>query len=105
VELNAAVIAKLVKHREDLVRAIELMRQAYEILLKTDDLRVVQWNEGHHVKARQNLLNDRDRLSWFVTHILNNVESDTSAYAGNTAAFLTPGHAERLKQEYREDKI
>lgn len=104
-ELNDAVVAKLIKHREDLIRAMALMNQAYNILNITDDLHGDWGHESHHKKAKRNLFNDVDRMSWFVEHILNNVGSEHSAYAGNIAAFLKPEEAERLKQDYREGKF
>lgn len=105
VELNAAVIAKLVKHREDLVRATALMRQAHDILANTDDLHHGWGNERRHHKASRNLANDIDRMQWFIDHILNNIASEYSAYAGNIAAFLDPAKAKALKEEYRRGKI
>lgn len=104
-ELNDAVVAKLVKHREDLVRAMALMNQAYNILNITDDLHGDWGHEPRHIKVKSNLFNDVDKLSWFVRNILNNVGSERSAYAGNIAAFLKPEEAEKLKQDYREGKF
>jgi hypothetical protein len=104
-ELIAAVVAKLIKHRDDLVAAMALMNQAYNILSVTDDLHDGWGHEPHHLKAKRNLANDVDRMSWFVRHILSNVGAETSAYAGNIAAFLSPEEAEKLKKDYREGKI
>lgn len=104
-ELTAAVIAKLVKHREDLISAMALMNEAYNILAQTDDLHDGWGHSPHHVKARRNLAADYERLSWFVKHILSNVESEHSAYAGNIAAFLNSAKAAKLKKNYREGKI
>jgi hypothetical protein len=104
-ELNAAVVAKLIKHRDELVAAMALMNQAYNILSLTDDLHDGWGHEPYYLKAKRNLASDVDRMSWMVNNILSNVGAETSAYAGNIAAFLTPEKADRLKQEYREGKI
>lgn len=98
-ELNAAVLAELVKHRKNLNEAINLLLMAKDLITEVQ----VERHSSRIDDVRSHIYSDVGRLEWFVKYILNNVGDDGSAYVGNMAAFMSPAQAEALKEKYRKD--